>query len=237
MPQILDSDEPTPSLAERILKLLHCSQQGLGSEGFIFIVCSNGATRNMLKLSDVLSICCNLVVYDEELDQFQFAHLSVREYLDGREGCPSREINALAAEQCLRYLLLSNDNKLENFGPENSSQVHGKLSFRDHADASWARYSQLSGILRKEMPLKSLLHTFLLSSPGPLFGSAEFEEWENRLRIKQESSYLHHLDLLRKIYKGCLCFPSNPLFVASAFDFSEMIATLLHDVSSLFEIP
>jgi hypothetical protein len=45
------------------------------------------------------------------------------------------------------------------------------------------------------------------------------------------------LDLLWKIYKGCLSFPSNPLFIASAFDFSEMIATLLHDVSSLFEIP
>jgi hypothetical protein len=237
MSQILDSQEPTPSLAERIFKLVHCSQQGLRSDGFIFLVCSNGVTRYMLKCSDVLSICCNLVVYDEELDQFRFAHLSVREYLDGRQGYSSREINALAAEQCLRYLLLSDERKLEHLDLEDPSQARGKLSFEGHADVTWARYAQLSGTLREEMPLKSLLHTFLLSSPGPLFGSAEFQEWENRMRIKRKSYDFLHLDLLWKIYDSCLSFSSNPLFVASAFDFSEIVATLLNHVSSVFEIP
>jgi nucleoside-triphosphatase THEP1 len=234
MSQILDSQEPTPSLAERILKLLHCSQQGLRSEGFIFLVCSNKATRNMLRHSDVLSICCNLVIYDEELDQFRFAHLSVREYLDGRQGYSPREINALAAEQCLRYLLMSNENKVENLDLGDPSQVRGKLSFETHADITWARYAQLSGTLRERMPLKSLLHTFLLSSQGFYFGSAEFVEWTNRLKTHYESLHLGHFwDLCY----CCLSSPPNPLFVASACDFSELIATLLHDVSSLFGIP
>jgi nucleoside-triphosphatase THEP1 len=228
MSQILDSQEPTPSLAERILKLLHCSQQGLRSEGFIFLVCFNKAPRNMLKRSDVLSICCNLVVYDEELDQFRFAHLSVGEYLDGRQGYSSREINALAAEQCLRYLLTSNENKLANLSLE---EVRGKMSFAAHADVNWAQYTHLSGTLREEMSLKSLLHTFLLSSQGSNSGSAEFGEWANRLKTHYES-----LRLFFYKYYSCLSSPPNPLFVASAFDLSEIVAALLPDVSPLFKL-
>jgi hypothetical protein len=232
MSQILDAQEPTPSLAERILKLLHCSQQGLWSDGFIFLVCSNRAKGNMLKRSDILSICCNLVVYDEEVDQFRFAHLSVREYLDDRHGYSSPEINALAAEQCLRYLLMSNENKLENFDLEDPSRVRAKLALECHVDVNWARYAQLSGPLRKEVPLKSLLHMFLLSSPDPSPGSAEFREWTSRMTYQRHHELLCS-DLYWKIYDNCLSVPPNPLFVASAFDLSEIVAALLPNVSYL----
>jgi len=57
-----------------------------------------------------LNICCNLVVLDAELDVFRFAHLSVREFLEGMDNYSISEIHALAMERCIETLTVELDN-------------------------------------------------------------------------------------------------------------------------------
>lgn len=54
--------------------------------------------------ADILSICCNFVVYDDEQDVFRFAHLSVQEYLEKRQQYTNLATHSLALERCLHVI-------------------------------------------------------------------------------------------------------------------------------------
>lgn len=62
-----------------------------------------------MQKEQVLDLCHNLVVYDEGLDVFRFAHLSVREFLEKRPEFSDISCNILAAESCLLQMVASVD--------------------------------------------------------------------------------------------------------------------------------
>lgn len=64
-----------------------------------------GDERTPLLNETVLDLCANLVVLDNGLDVFRFAHLSVREFLETKGKFDAASNHAIAAECCLRYLL------------------------------------------------------------------------------------------------------------------------------------
>jgi hypothetical protein len=75
-----------------ILRWLMCAKRTLASAEFLAAISLNPARwergtkpQRLFTKEQVLDICCNLVVYDNELDTFRFAHLSVREFLEERE--------------------------------------------------------------------------------------------------------------------------------------------------------
>src|SRR5271163_4969384 len=85
--RIEDSGRTSQSTAERAMKWLLCIQQPLPSSEFITAVSIHfDGQRVRLSKAQLLDMCCNMVVLDPELDVFRFAHLSVREYLELKEG-------------------------------------------------------------------------------------------------------------------------------------------------------
>ncbi|KAH0538835.1 hypothetical protein FGG08_004611 [Glutinoglossum americanum] len=100
--QISHSALESRSTTEKSLKLFLCGQRPLQTLESIAAVSVDSEGR-CIKLSkdDVLNTCCGMVVLDAELGVFQFAHLSVREYLEGREDFATIETNTLAAERCI----------------------------------------------------------------------------------------------------------------------------------------
>ncbi|ESK85849.1 hypothetical protein Moror_2373 [Moniliophthora roreri MCA 2997] len=54
-----------------------------------------------LTLEQVLAICRNLVVHDEDLDTFRFAHPSVREFLESMDDYSNTRCHSFLAESCL----------------------------------------------------------------------------------------------------------------------------------------
>ncbi|KAH8598885.1 hypothetical protein B0O99DRAFT_505861, partial [Bisporella sp. PMI_857] len=80
MSQIAKSEEPNPMLASRVFRWLLCARTSLRAEAFTLAVSFD--TSVVLTKADLLSICCNLVIYDEFSDIYRFAHLSVKEYLE-----------------------------------------------------------------------------------------------------------------------------------------------------------
>ncbi|RDW72196.1 hypothetical protein BP5796_08230 [Coleophoma crateriformis] len=100
--QINMGEYPNPEIASRIMNWLMCALRKMDTAEFVAAISvdSSGQCFN-LKAADVLSICCNLVVLDQEQNTFRFAHLSVREYLESLEDYSSLRTHSLALERSL----------------------------------------------------------------------------------------------------------------------------------------
>jgi hypothetical protein len=165
--QVQNTQYPNPLLAERVLKWLLCAREPLRPKTFLIAICSDMADQELLRRSDILSICCNLVVYDGETDIFRFAHLSVREHLEHLERYSIMNANALATEQCLSWfftiekykaawsrLLVFDDSFNEDSVPFCREIRTGDVSLDDleifwnHADTNWGEYARFAGEMR-----------------------------------------------------------------------------------------
>jgi hypothetical protein len=109
--QIKNSGEASREIARRALKWLLCQQRSFSTSEFLAVVTSQQEPADRLTSDDILSVCCNLVVLDSELDIFRFAHLSVREYLEKIPDLTLSLAHAAAAERCLQICLASSQVK------------------------------------------------------------------------------------------------------------------------------
>jgi hypothetical protein len=250
--KISSSQYPNPELANRILKWLLCAQVSLSSQIFIFAVGWDINDQDPIQLSDVLSICCNLVVYDEETDRFRFAHLSVQEYLERLENFSPAESNALAAEQCLSWLDTQEDSAVDELRQLSGKDlpdkvltlparfitlarnfsIQGMSAFSTHADVNWWRYAQLAGGFRERGRLRNILQKFLLFERLiPRQGGRQFVAWFDRIRDRG----LRHKASIE--YTFCKCPCPNPLFVACALNLPEIVKALVNDSASIILAP
>lgn len=90
------------TIAERTVKWLLYCQCTLTSQEFIAAVAFDFIRPPTV--DEVLDVCCNLVVHDQQLDVFRFAHLSVREYVESREGYSPIQGHLQILNACLFYL-------------------------------------------------------------------------------------------------------------------------------------
>ena len=243
-------------LAKRIMKWMLCTQEALDSETFLLAICADFPDWAPLQRIDVLSICCNLVVYDEFTDAFRFAHLSVQEYLENLDAYSPARDNSFAAEQCLWWLVSSGygvvsprPKKVHNSKPA----LKSIKSWRLHTDIYRAAYSRLASHMMNEGRLNSLLRRFLLISP--LNAQPEglgFDQWMNRIMLidtvqsgtkgrtalrvrnndpRDRPGITHQLQLSRSS-------PPDPIFVICAFDLYGFLPDLLRnrDIASAFTL-
>ncbi|CAG8955087.1 hypothetical protein HYFRA_00007102 [Hymenoscyphus fraxineus] len=235
--RVQQSQAPNPMIAERTLKWLLCSRERLRSDSFLIAVQSKFDDDSILGISDILNICCNLVLYDSETDQFRFVHLSVREHLEGSESYSIAASNALAAERCLSWLLTAGkvvgDKCIIWDNTKDSASSHFSVSnisqFWQHADTYWPEYARFAGQLRTKGHLKMLLRQFLLhDSRNSQRDRLIFDSWVTRTSQKYRSSPALLLDRRGYYFRTLLVDPaSNPLIVACTFDFSEIVSELI----------
>ncbi|CAD6592435.1 MAG: hypothetical protein ASARMPRED_006266 [Alectoria sarmentosa] len=86
-------DQRGRTVAETIFRWLLCTKDATSS--VIIAACSRAISiesRN-LSIPDILDVCSTLVVYDESLDRFRFAHLSVREFFESQPGYTPSQAN------------------------------------------------------------------------------------------------------------------------------------------------
>jgi ankyrin repeat protein len=89
--------------ALKALQWILSAERPLSCEALVQAV--NEVAETTLTTSDIVDLCNNLVVIDEELNVFRFAHLSVREYLESRDDFSSNFVHRSLALQCLRKCL------------------------------------------------------------------------------------------------------------------------------------
>ena len=194
------------SVADTTIKWLLAAQRPLSTEAMLAAVSSmpDGKTVSLCT-SELLDMCCNLVVEDSELDIFRFGHLSVREYFEGRAGFDENEIHTCALDSCAQVY------------SENAER--DRTGFSSYAAFFWPIHFQF--IEADDLPdrLRKILNRFLVnydeaSSPFARWLAMVTDEWGF-----DDYSY-------RGEVSNCQSSPPNPLFVACAFDLMPLMTYL-----------
>lgn len=204
MSHILQAEDPNPHLASRILKWILCARKALDSTSISQAICVERRDQTLLSIDEILSVCCNLVVYNKETDKFQFSHLSVREYLESRPEYSAEEANYMAAETCLTCMV--------------SSNLH-LVRFRRHAEHFWGNYARLAARKRDKSDLENLLTAFLISPFDPkLIGLTRLHSY--LLQYEPSLCPLWTKEITTQVLLWTL-------FLACKYDLSEIVAQLL----------
>ena len=193
-------EEEERLIAETILRLLMCLTEPLTTRDFLLALEFCGEERTLVSIEAVLDLCANFVVLDTELDVFRFAHLSVREFLEKKEGFDAASNHAIAAECCLRHLLnvkpryelKTEDGWIteDNGGPKRRRRAAFWNLCHEYSCLYWLFHLSESSAHRYRPPLNALFWTFMLDDQNSvtrscvywiyLFGARySLNGWEN----------------------------------------------------------
>ncbi|KAK7555364.1 hypothetical protein IWX91DRAFT_324041 [Phyllosticta citricarpa] len=98
--QILNSGPHSKRLAQEVFSWIICQREPLTFDVFFAAIFAGHQVEESIKISDVLNVCCNLVVQDERLGVFRFAHLSVLEFLSNLTQNSPSKVNLIATKAC-----------------------------------------------------------------------------------------------------------------------------------------
>lgn len=102
--RITRSGPSSREIAESVLRWLLISRRPLTIGTILETISDAGDEPDK---EDVLDVCRNLVIADDETDTFRFAHLSVQEFLEKREGYDDDALHTFAALRCLEKVASS----------------------------------------------------------------------------------------------------------------------------------
>ena len=100
--QVKTGDEDQISIAKDAFRLLLCLENTMPTEEFLTALSFCSGDEEILIKDDLLELCFNFVTDDQESNSFRFAHLSVREFLETKEGFDRESCHRTAAIFCLR---------------------------------------------------------------------------------------------------------------------------------------
>ena len=100
--QVKTGDEDQISIAKDAFRLLLCLENNMPTEEFLTALSFCNGDEEILTNDDLLELCFNFVTDDQESDSFRFAHLSVREFLETKDGFDRESCHRTAAIFCLR---------------------------------------------------------------------------------------------------------------------------------------
>ena len=246
-------------IAERSLKWLLC-QAGEFSEAEFLAAVSIGTERESFNLTKetILFICGNLVMFDQELEVFRFAHLSVREYLETQPNFTLSVAHALGAEISLLICL------------QRYTELTAECArtFRPYAFVYWLYHCREAKKPGMGSLLYQLLEDFLHVQEGTNLCYAEWARYMHRLRSVDRSIDLPYYvegrtdlnpweysildsilddqdfpygtnflnerteDLILDFILGDRDYPSDPTFVACFLDLPEIVEQNLRSVLS-----
>ena len=202
--------------AKHTLAWLLCAHRTLRSDEFLAAVSIAVPSGSHLTKEQVLGLCHNFVIFDQTLDTFRFAHLSVREFLEKQAAYASPLTNAWAAEACLLMLTGRADAYLSIHLPSESEYPFDRNNrITSYADVYWAPHCQAAASERSQGQLMTLLSDFMSSKITP---QSPFFLWSMRL------DYLpFDIDFLMRRRLGDCRSQSSPIFTACAFDIPEVV--------------
>ncbi|KAK4118030.1 ankyrin [Parathielavia appendiculata] len=203
--------------ARRILGWLLCARRKLSLDEFLTAVSIAVPSGGLLPKEQVLRLCHNLVIFDQALDTFRFAHLSVREFLEKQAAYAPSLINAWAAEACLLTLIRRVDNKPSTHLPS-EWQYHLDRTNRmaSYANTYWAPHCQAAASQRSRIQLKTLLSGFMSSTISP---RSPFFLWTMQLN---DLSWVIDFEVWERLQDCRSTLQPSPIFTACAFDISEV---------------
>lgn len=209
-------DQRGRTVAETIFRWLLCTKDARSS--VTIAACSRAISiesRN-LSIPDILDVCSTLVVYDESLDRFRFAHLSAREFFESQPGYTPSEANRSILETSLQIVIchqpyegrfwlyataywIFHYHKLEEQHRKEVFEFHAKCFFFSGAECSDVFKKWAIGAIEAHALNGDWLDPELLYSPFQEFG----------IRT-------HHLDTFDEVFR-------SPVDLASCSGWLEIL--------------
>lgn len=93
------------TVAETIFKWLLCTDDARSQVTIAACSGTGSPEDRSLSIPDILDICSTLVTYDEVLDKFGFAHLSIREFFESQPGYTPSETNRGFLDRSLQTVI------------------------------------------------------------------------------------------------------------------------------------
>ena len=199
--RIKNSGPTSQQIADRAMKWMLCSMRRLHSSELIAAVSVNSDGKCVfLDERGLLDICCNLIVLDEELDTFRFAHLSVQEYLELSEDFSKFEANALALRRCVDVYIPEQD--------QSELTVSQNNILRSYAAICWPFHCQHLGS-DPEDEVKNHVKKFLIQNSDL---SPSFKRWHSDTKVTYDFWNISYeiYELSREFYSS----PPSLLFLA-----------------------
>ncbi|MCJ1381046.1 hypothetical protein MMC17_004155 [Xylographa soralifera] len=212
------------------LRLLLCSQRTLKVDELLAAV-SVGMDGRMSSFKDIeiTKMSRSFIVIDEESRTYRFAHLSVREFLEGQPDFSEESTHACIATICLsdqlgpRALLETAGAGTVDGSSNNTPQEQSMSEFGEYASIYWGRHCRKAGHQRTCEKLQKLLSTFLFGSDGD---QKPFVKWCKAIP-GQLSKYFYYDDALPDTLRVELShstdFSFRPLFAICTYGFLEMV--------------
>ena len=193
------------TIAKTVLKWLLCTKDASSSATIAACSETTSSKHGCLSIPDILDVCSTLVVHDEALDRFQFAHLSIREFLESQPGYAPAEANRSILERSLRTLI-------DTQSPEDP--------FWSYATRNWVfHYHNLEEQQRKEV--------FELHTKRFLFNGVKtskfFKNWFKKCRLKSFCPWAEDLGIQYKDVSYFIDSVRDPVDLASCFGWLEIL--------------
>lgn len=216
--QIQQTEPEGRLIAENTLKWLLCAQIALSTEQVIHLVspASNLLFSVTVTAADILSLCCNFVVVDLELNCFRFAHLSVRDFLESRRVFSDDTTHAMAVSKCLDIYDIDPVSRDQTIW----SRFQAQPSY-EYAARYWIVHYKEIDIRNRTPSLRERTENFFVCG---FDCSPCFPPWISYLR--QTASVLDPYDSLTDNFISCTSAPTSPLFSACAFSLLEVLRRL-----------
>jgi ankyrin repeat protein len=217
--QISESGPRSRSVAHKALKWLLCAERSLSTAEFLAAVCVDSeGIHTKISESQMLDICCNLIVLDTELDVFRFAHLSVREFLEGRGEYETAAAHAMAAERCLLVCLANSW-----FSDLTSDAMLANQTFENYAVLYWAAHCQMSGErLLSEGELGKMFRGF--TEDFDIIPS--YNEWTDLATFHLSQGPPLPYQLEKRVWQ-MVSSPADPIFAACIWGFRGVVQSSL----------
>jgi ankyrin repeat protein len=236
--EIQESGEHAAALADLAFQWLMYARNTLTTDVFACIASSTlpSGTASGFEAAEVIDVCANLII--SRNGAFEFAHLSVREFL---EGVHKRDVdnmlpargNAAIAIACLRLLHSKIDLAIHKStdemvsGKDTKDEPAAKAVF--YAAQYWVHHVCQSGDMRLKDPLADLIKTLLITEdPGAdaqWIVSRKFRMWCQIMEgseLGPGSLDFHETQLLRDSFAD----PPNPIWLACLYDWPEVVQFL-----------
>ena len=216
---------------------LICAQREIKSGQFLAAISLHvSKVPETLRRDQLLDLCCNFVVYDEDLDIFRFAHLSVKEFLETLPQFSPAVSHSMAAEYCLAYIMSRAESpSVQRFLADHysfhehegivSKHPFNLLSFQKYAFSYSMRHFKEAGAEMMQGSLQRLFHMFVdvCGASSPLY------VWNRGFRYSVIDSNVRIA--LHGLRKGAVNEPETSLhcafLIACYLGFREIISHCL----------
>lgn len=186
------------TIAHRVICWLLCARRTLKPCDFITAVSVDlNGQRSEITPRDLLNICCNLVILDDVLDIFRFAHLSVQEYFEAQSEYDRLKINKVALARCLQIFTTS-------------TNPNPGCNFDIYAAGNWLHH----GRYHQEGIIEFCFDEFQVSQA--------FIAWESFVRCLGKDCEGDDLATITEVSE-LLCSPPTPLLMACHYSWAAVL--------------